>query len=192
MKAEVVFYCQSLSVGYQKSLASNLSFSLTTGKIALIRGSNGSGKTTFIKTILGDIESLGGEYKWGVEPNEISYLPQITNSNSNFSYNIEEILDLYEVDKKFREKISPLLLKKRWVDASGGEKQKVMLFTRISSETRVLILDEPFNHLDKESIQTLKELIQDLIQNKEKPLAIILVSHIEIDFLNNILEKVEL
>ncbi len=186
-----LFNCNNLEVGYQRPLGNKLSFSLEEGKIAFVKGSNGSGKTTFIKTILGQLKKISGDFQWDVREDAISYLPQITNSVSQFSYSISEILDIYEVEEQYISKLPDSLLNKRWIDTSGGEKQKVMLITRLSSKTKVLILDEPFNHLDKESIEILRSTLFDLIQGRD-PIGIILVSHIEVDFPEEYLTKVKL
>lgn len=187
-----IFKCHSLSIGYQRPLSENISFEIKRGEIAYIRGSNGSGKTTFIKTILNQIKHLNGSFEWNLDEDQISYLPQITNTNSNFSYNIQEILDLFNVEDKFRSLITDSLLEKRWIDTSGGEKQKVMLVTRLSENTKVLILDEPFNHLDKESIEMVRDLIQQLVSNETNPISTFLVSHLEVSFSEDILVRVKL
>ena len=65
-----------------------------------------------------------------------------------------------------------------------------MLLTRISEETKVLILDEPFNHLDDSSVLEVAEMLINIVQ--EKRLSIILVSHMNVILPKNLLETVEL
>lgn len=168
--------CDKLTVGYDSPLCSPLSFELRRGQILQVKGPNGSGKTTFLKTVLNILEPVSGRYHWLVAADELSYLPQIQNQNVHFSYNFKEILDLYDVAQKARSSIPSDLLRKRWVDASGGERQRLMMLSRVSPKTKALILDEPFNHLDQGTKQSLIEFLQGLAM-QEDPLAIVLVSH---------------
>ena len=190
MNSQTLFECNDLSVGYGRPLTSEINLSISSREILFIKGKNGSGKSTFIKTILGKNKALAGNYKWHLNSESISYLPQITNPTSHFSFTINEILDLYNISRTFRDKLPKGLEGKKWIDASGGEKQKVMLLTRLSDETKVLILDEPFNHLDQESIDSFVDLLVNIVS--ENKLSIILVSHLEIELPNELQKTVEL
>ena len=170
--------CFNLEIGYHQTLSQQISFELNKGDILYVKGRNGSGKTTFLKTILAQISPKGGHFKWYTNQESISYLPQITNSFSHFSFNVEEILNIYEVPRQIKNYFSEKLLLKKWINLSGGEKQKVLLLTRLNEKSKVLILDEPFNHLDKESISSVISLLIRLIEND---LAIILVSHVDVE-----------
>ena len=112
MSNELVLKCQNLSIGYTSALKKDLSFNLPTKKILLINGKNGSGKSTLIKTLLKKISPITGIFEWSVSESSISYLPQITNPNSSFSYTVNEILDLYSTTKEIREKL-PIILDKK-------------------------------------------------------------------------------
>ena len=190
MNNHTLFECNDLSVGYTRPLTNEINLSISSREILFVKGKNGSGKSTFIKTILGKNKALAGNYKWHLNQESISYLPQITNPNSHFSFTINEILDLYNISRTFRDKLPKGLEEKKWIDASGGEKQKVMLLTRLSDETKVLILDEPFNHLDQESIDSFVDLLVNIVS--ENKLSIILVSHLEIELPNELKKIVEL
>ena len=190
MSNELVLKCQNLSIGHTLAIKKDLDFNLSPKKILLVNGKNGSGKSTLIKTLLKKISPINGDFKWNVSENSISYLPQITNPNSSFSYTINEILDLYSTTKEIREKLPINLRQKKWINCSGGEKQKAMLITRLGPETKVLILDEPFNHLDDKSIKEFVNLLTSLV--KEKHLSILLVSHMKVDIPKDILDVLEL
>ncbi len=179
MKSEIV-RCHNLSIGHKTSLKSNFSFNITEGEVTFLQGRNGSGKSTLIKTLLGEVALLAGHIDWNVSPHEISYLPQITKTDIHASYTIGEILEIYNVLKEHQDVFSPSLLKKKWADSSGGEKQKTLILINIKTRTKFLILDEPFNHLDKESIELIKKLLSDLIFEK-KIKSLLLVSHFKID-----------
>ena len=142
-----LFECKSLQVGYAKPLCTPLSFALVPGKIATIQGHNGSGKTTFIKTILGQLRPLSGEFSWGVGSESVSYLPQLISHDASFSYTMNEILSLYQVPKAHKAKLPSGLLPKKWIEASGGERQLAMPLTRITESTRELILDLSLIHI---------------------------------------------
>ncbi|EPZ49238.1 hydrolase, P-loop-like family protein [Bacteriovorax sp. BAL6_X] len=180
---------EELAIGHKSPLSSGINLSLGAGEILYIQGTNGSGKTTLIKTILGAIPKISGSYNWTIPKYAISYLPQITNPNTNFSYTIGEIHDLYEAMDSSNELITDSLRKKRWINASGGEKQKVMILTRLTKNTKVLILDEPFNHLDKDSIKIVSDLLIKV--STVLGISIILVSHHVIDIPENRLKVLE-
>lgn len=186
-----ILECSHLSIGYSQPLVENINFILSPGKIVFIKGVNGSGKTTLIKTILGKVSPLKGQYKWYIKNDLVSYLPQITNPNSSFSFTIGEILDLYNIPQNKRDKIHSGLVNKKWIEASRGEKQKVMFLSRITNQMKVLILDEPFNHLDHSSILSLVEILIELI-NSGNNLSSIIVSHLNVDFPAEVLTEVEL
>ncbi|MGB0452993.1 MAG: ATP-binding cassette domain-containing protein [Bacteriovoracaceae bacterium] len=186
-----IFECSNLLFGYGTPLTQDLSFTLSPGQVAFIKGANGSGKTTLIHTILGKKNALGGSYKWNIDKSFVSYLPQMTNPNSNFSFTVTEIFDFYDIPEERKSLLPKDLFKKRWIDMSGGEKQKVMLLTRLTKNIKVLILDEPFNHLDRDSINSLSELLTKLVSGND-PLSLLLVSHLEVCFPSEILKQVEL
>ena len=190
MSNEILLECKSMAIGYTYALNRKLDFVLNQKKILLIKGKNGSGKSTLIKTLLGKMGPITGSYKWKTGDETISYLPQITNPNSSFSYTINEILDLYSTKKELRRSLPQSLQSKKWINCSGGEKQKTMLVTRLTPETKVLILDEPFNHLDDKSVREITELLIELVS--QKGLSIILVSHMSVPIPKELLKTVEL
>jgi len=185
-----LFECQHLSIGYTSTLAKNISFEIPNNHLVFIKGRNGSGKSTFINTILGRKSPISGHYKWFIGHDRIAYLPQITNPSSHFSYTIGEILDLYNIAPQYRSMLANGLENKKWIDASGGEKQKVMILSRLSKNTEVLILDEPFNHLDNESINSIVGLLVDLFRHNN--ISVVLVSHLEVVLPDEIQTIVEL
>ncbi len=165
--------CKNLAIGYESPLVSNLSFSVEKGEILLVNGRNGSGKSTLIKTILGHIKELKGSVALNLSADEISYLPQFLDINGHFSYTVEEILNYYDVSEENKE-FAKNTLSLNWSETSGGQKQKTLILSRLSEKTKLLILDEPFNHLDQQAILDLVSLFNYLL---EKSIAIILVSH---------------
>ena len=150
-----VLTLEDLKIGYgQKVLASGLNLSLHRGEALGIIGANGTGKTTLLKTILGELSPLDGELRWGTKTN-IGYYAQ----------NLEELEPRNEVIQELR-RVAPLAdngelrsflarflffgedVFKSVGDLSGGEKGRLALAKLIYSRKNVLILDEPTNHLD--------------------------------------------
>ena len=150
-----VLTTEELEIGYgEKVLASGIDLSLHRGGALGIIGANGTGKTTFLKTLLGEIPELGGEIRWGTKTN-MGYYAQ----------NLEELEPRNEVVQELR-RVAPLAdngelrsflarflfigedVFKLVGDLSGGEKGRLALAKLIYSRKNVLILDEPTNHLD--------------------------------------------
>ena len=190
MNNPTLFECENLDIGQKSAIARGINMAISPGKIFFIRGKNGSGKSTLIKTMLKKIEPISGSINWNISNSSVSYLPQITNPDSSFSYTVKEILDLYEIENKYRKELPKGLESKKWINTSGGEKQKVMLLSRISKDTKMLILDEPFNHLDQESIESIKEMLINIVKNQD--LSIVLVSHLNIDLPPELVNSLEL
>jgi ATP-binding cassette, subfamily F, member 3 len=150
-----VLAVEDLAVGYgDLILAGGINFSLLRGEVLGIIGANGTGKTTLLRTLLGEIRELAGEIRWGAKAN-FGYYAQ----------NLDELHPANEVIQELR-RVAPLAdngelrsflarflftgedVFKRVGDLSGGEKGRLALAKLIYSQKNVLILDEPTNHLD--------------------------------------------
>lgn len=155
------------TVGYpDKLLASDISFILRRGECLGIIGPNGSGKTTFLKTILGKIEPLAGEVRWGTKV-QIGYYAQQLDDLDDRN---EIIMELRRVapSSATAGELRSFLGKfhftgddvyKHVSDLSGGEKGRLALAKLIYSRVNVLVLDEPTNHLDIPSREALEEAL---------------------------------
>ena len=163
-----VLTTEDLAVGYRdKRLASGINISLHRGEVLGIIGANGTGKTTFLKTILGEIRELGGRLIWGTKT-DIGYYAQ----------NLEELHPRNEVIQELRT-VAPLAesgelrgflarflffgddVFKKVADLSGGEKGRLALAKLIYSRKNVLILDEPTNHLDIPAREALEAALDE-------------------------------
>ena len=165
----------NLSIGHEEELQKNLNFRIKESDIFLIKGNNGVGKSTLLQTILNPEQALHGEVKWGID--KWSFLPQKTNQDFPLSITLGEILESYSLKEEVMSLLNCDLIKRHWSDASGGEKQKTLIATCIQKETEILIMDEPFNHMDKKNIYKTIDLIVHLIREKELK-ACILSGHI--------------
>ena len=163
-----VLTVEELSIGYEeKRLASGIDLSLHRGEALGIIGANGTGKTTFLRTVLGEIRELDGEIRWGTKTN-IGYYAQ----------NLEELEPRNEVIQELR-RVAPLAdngelrsflarflffgedVFKLVGDLSGGEKGRLALAKLIYSQKNVLILDEPTNHLDIPAREALEAALDE-------------------------------
>jgi len=129
-----------------------------------ILGANGSGKTTMIKILLGELEADAGVVRWGSNLN-VGYLPQ----NVIFEDESKSIIDYFSYKHNLpisqaRQILAKVLfvnddINKRISTLSGGEKSRLKLCSLMLDEVNCMILDEPTNHLDIESREVLEELL---------------------------------
>lgn len=185
-----VFELKDVSYGYpDKLIIKNLDLLISRSeKIALV-GPNGCGKTTLIKLLLGQIEAQSGEVFQGSNI-EVAYFDQHRNQLELDKPLIDVIADgkrEVEVNGGTRHVISYLqdyLFSPERVNApvstlSGGEKNRLMLAKLMLKPSNLLILDEPTNDLDVETLELLESLLVDYQGT------IILVSH-DREFINNV------
>jgi ATP-binding cassette subfamily F protein 3 len=154
-------------IGYpDKLLARDISFILRRGECLGIIGPNGSGKTTFLRTILNKIPLLSGEIRWGTKV-QIGYYAQQLDDLDDRN---EIIMELRRValSSATAGELRAFLAKfhftgddvyKHVRDLSGGEKGRLALAKLIYSRVNVLVLDEPTNHLDIPSREALEEAL---------------------------------
>ena len=172
-----LYKAQDLAIGYDHVLQDNLNFEIQAGDFLHIVGSNGKGKSTLLKTLMGKIPKLSGQIETSLEEKDWSYLPQLAKGTLILSVTLDEMLQAYNVPERVKSVLSKDVLEKRWVDASGGERQKALILSRLASGSKVLFLDEPFNHLDRSVTNELIEFFNELIRSQFVS-AIVMVGHI--------------
>lgn len=162
-----VLTANQVTIGYpEKTLAREISFILRRGECLGIIGPNGSGKTTFLRTILKKVPPLSGEIQWGSKV-EIGYYAQQLDDLDDRN---EIIMELRRVAPssatagELRSFLAKFLFTgddvyKKVRDLSGGEKGRLALAKLIYSRVNVLVLDEPTNHLDIPSREALEEAL---------------------------------
>jgi ATPase subunit of ABC transporter with duplicated ATPase domains len=162
---KLIFETRQLVIGYDEPLSRPLDLRMERGqKIALI-GANGIGKTTLLRSILGEIQPLSGTVERG-EYLHIGYFEQeIKTANHNTC--IEEIWNEFPGFTQFevRAALAKCGLTTKHIESkvevlSGGEKAKVRLCKLINRETNLLVLDEPTNHLDVDAKDELKRALK--------------------------------
>ncbi len=161
-----VLTVENLAVGYgEKVLANHINFSLLRGEALGVIGSNGSGKTTFLKTVLGSIRELAGKIMWGAKT-DIGYYSQQLEDLDNRNEIIQELRRVAPLadNGALRSFLARFLFQgedvfKKVSDLSGGEKGRLALAKLIYSNKNVLIMDEPTNHLDIPSREALESAL---------------------------------
>lgn len=155
------------SIGYgEKVLARDISFMLRRGECLGIIGSNGSGKTTFLKTILKRIPPLFGEIRWGTKVQIGYYAQQLDDldDRNEIIMELRRVASASATAGELRSFLAKFLFSgddvyKHVRDLSGGEKGRLALAKLIYSRVNVLVLDEPTNHLDIPSREALEEAL---------------------------------
>ncbi|QNK55163.1 ABC-F family ATP-binding cassette domain-containing protein [Paenibacillus sp. PAMC21692] len=172
----VIFEAKDLVIGYSEPLSRPLDLRMERGqKIALV-GANGIGKTTLLRSILGEIPAVSGQVQLG-ENLEIGYFVQEA-KDANYNTCIEEIWNEFPSFTQFevRAALAKCGLTTKHIESkitvlSGGEKAKVRLCKLINRESNLLVLDEPTNHLDVDAKDELKRAL------KAYKGSILLISH---------------
>ena len=161
-----IFQTEDLVIGYEEPLSSPLNIEMERGdKIALI-GSNGIGKTTLLKSILGLIPPVSGKVTQG-DYLSIGYFEQEMKPGIETTC-IEEIWQEFPgyTQYEVRSALAKCGLTTKHIESkvkvlSGGEQAKVRLCKLINRETNILLLDEPTNHLDVEAKEELKRALKE-------------------------------
>lgn len=184
----------------QSNVIENFSYTFHKGKIYAIVGSNGAGKTTLLDLLLGIINTnLSGDIfyedsnikeldMYHIRKKLVAYVAQepylsVDTIQNNLTANIKNVnlktLDMLLEKFELKEKIESLDEKDKTIindnikNLSGGERQKIALINAILSDSQVLVLDEPTSALDSTTIDSLKNILLQIKQEK----IILLISH---------------
>ena len=189
-----VIEAKNVSFGYggghgKGSLLDNVSTTVFRGdRIGLI-GANGSGKTTLLKTLLGELMPTGGEIRTGSNL-QVAYFDQYRSTlreDWNALENVSEGREFVEVGGRQKHVIgylqdflfTPERARAPITHLSGGERNRLLLAKLFAQPSNLLVMDEPTNDLDVETLELLEELLG------EYPGTLLLVSH-DRDFLDNV------
>lgn len=161
-----VLYASELAIGYDHPL-SVVSLDLKRGEKLGILGGNGLGKSTFLKTIVGKIPALSGEYRFGTNV-QIGYFDQQMAMYTSNKTVLDDFWDEYPnlTETEARNALGAFLFSgddvfKNVNMLSGGEKVRLALCKILKTRPNVLVLDEPTNHMDIVGKETLESMLKD-------------------------------
>ena len=165
-----------LKYGYQNILG-EVNLTIEKGRRIGIVGANGTGKSTFLKTIMGSVPCISGNVELGYHTKVAYFDQQFASLNNNLTVYEEFSLSFPEMNElEKRSCLASFLffeedIHKKIEVLSGGEKVRLQLCKVIYSKANFLILDEPTNHLDIYSKEKLEEIL------RAYPGTILFVSH---------------
>jgi ATP-binding cassette subfamily F protein 3 len=162
--------CRDLAIGYpERQIAADVQLELDHGARAAVVGDNGQGKTTFLRTVVDSLKPLAGEVRWGYGCQIGTYAQHVYTSLPED----ETVLDYLHQQAAQGKKDQEILdvagamlfrgvhVKKPISVLSGGERARLCLAGLLLSEHNVLILDEPGNHLDVDTVEALAEALEE-------------------------------
>ena len=183
-----VIEAKRLVLGYDTALTSPVDIQVERGKKIAIRGTNGLGKSTLLKTLLGMIKPISGHIEHG-EFVSVGYFEQESAAGNNNTA-LEELWQEYPGMTNFEVRaalagcgLTNDHITTKMMALSGGEAAKVRLCKIMQKPVNLLVLDEPTNHLDVEAKKELKRAI------KEYKGTVLLVSH-EPEFYEDFVDSV--
>ncbi|MBR6756641.1 MAG: ABC-F family ATP-binding cassette domain-containing protein [Peptococcaceae bacterium] len=163
--SKLIFETKDLVIGYDKPLSKPLNLTLERGQKVALVGANGIGKTTLLRSLLGELKPVSGQVFQG-QNLEIGYFEQEVKASDNTC--IEEVWQEFPhfTQQEIRAALARCGLTTKHIESrvtvlSGGEKAKVRLCKLMNRENNVLVLDEPTNHLDVDAKDELKRALQE-------------------------------
>ncbi|MFD1429257.1 MULTISPECIES: ABC-F family ATP-binding cassette domain-containing protein [Lacticaseibacillus] len=177
VQSRILIDVNDLVVGYEKPLLPAINFSVSKDQVIALEGFNGIGKSTLLKSILGQLPPLAGDV--AINENVVfGYFEQELNWPVPKQTPLQFLMAKYPAlsQRPLRQVMARTALTREEMDKplvmlSGGEQSKVKLADLMLQQTNVLIMDEPTNHLDEDTKNALAEALQAY------PGAILLVSH---------------
>jgi ABC-type Mn2+/Zn2+ transport system ATPase subunit len=190
MKTEsLALEIKDLSVGYDHALIQNLNLKIHLGERLIIYGSNGTGKSTLLQSLLKPLHQIKNQVRWSIPQEQILFLHQQGAFHSQTPDDVENyLLNILLYKKPFAnpqesdfEMVKSVQNKLRLPNMplknlSGGQRQKLKIARGLLMETQALLLDEPFNAIDQTSTH---EMIHWLNETRETMIQILVLHDFE-------------
>lgn len=179
---------ENLSIGFKKALVQDINLELEKGKLVFLLGENGSGKSTFMKTLFKIIPPFAGQIKYrGKDIQEINAKLWSKTLSAVFSrigvvpmIPVNELIEIgsSQPDIDLKSNVIQLLeiehlLDKYANEISDGQLQKVMIARALLQNTDFVFFDEPTAHLDFKSKSHVFKLLRNLVDSTEKTFIVI-------------------
>lgn len=169
-----------------------VSFDVHRGDFFCLVGSNGSGKSSLIKAILGIVPLASGRVIFGAARKRVAYMPQISSISGDMPATAREVVmtgrqsasralpfytrqDRIAAENAFERLGIADIANRRIGELSGGQRQRVLLARALAGEPELLVLDEPYAGLDEDAERGLHRIIGGL--NGSGDLTVLMVSH---------------
>jgi len=187
---KIVIEANNLTHGYDKPILQNFSTKILRGDRVGFIGANGSGKTTLLRILLGEVDPQQGQVKIGTNL-DVLYFDQLRNKldpELSVIDNLAEGREFIEINGKQRHVISylqdflflPRRARQPVKSLSGGEQNRLILAKLFSKPANLIVLDEPTNDLDMETLELLEEILLEFSGT------LLVVSH-DRKFLDNVI-----
>ncbi|MGB5635208.1 MAG: metal ABC transporter ATP-binding protein [Waterburya sp.] len=186
-----------MSVNYRRTWAvENVSFKLEAGQVTALLGGNGAGKSTLIKAILGLVPLAQGIVNWTGKPvtkqlNKVAYVPQRSQIDWDYPVTVQRAVMMGRIattgwfkrySRRSRELVRDALkrvgmwqYRQRQInELSGGQQQRVFLARAIAQEADLLLFDEPFNNVDRQTETIIFDIFAEL---KAQQKTLLVISH---------------
>lgn len=183
---------QNLSYSYSSNInvLEDIELKVNSDDFLAIIGPNGGGKSTLLKLILGLIKTKKGKIQKNINTDEIGYVPQNTNLNTDFPITALEVVLMGHIGvrKKLfgyskhdiacaKESLKQVGMEgfenRKIGDLSGGQRQRVFIARALCAKPKIILLDEPTASIDVKGQNEIYELLRELNKN----ICIVVVSH---------------